>query len=173
MNRTLKYPTFGAIMIICQILLDEYINIWPLVYIAIFPPFIILLPPSMNRSLYMLTAFSFGICIDLLSDGVMGLNAAALTAMAYIRPFVLKFTLPKGNLDNYENIPLTPHTVEIPALILITALLLSIFFTVYILMDSAASFTLGYTVLKMLVCITANTLLSILLNLALLDKIFR
>ena len=29
MNRTLKYPTFGAIMIICQILLDEYINKYP------------------------------------------------------------------------------------------------------------------------------------------------
>lgn len=173
MNKALKYSTLGAIMIICQILLSEYVNIWPLVYIAIFPQFIILLPPSMNRTLYMLTAFALGLCIDLLSDGIMGLNAAALTAMAYVRPLVLKFTLPKGNLDNYENVPLIPRTVEIPTLVLITVLLLTVFFTVYILMDSAASFTLGYTLLKLLACITANTLVSILLNLALLDKILR
>ena len=50
---------------------------------------------------------------------------------------------------------------------------LTVFFAVYILIDSAASFTFGYTVLKLVVCIIANTLVSILLNLTLLDKILR
>ncbi len=173
MNRTLKYLTLGAIMMICQILLSEYVNIWALLYIAIFPQFIILLPPSMNRSMYMLVAFAFGMGIDLFTDGILGLNAAALVAMAYMRPAILKFTLPKGNFDNYENIPLIPKTVEIAALTLITALHLTVFFAVYILIDSAASFTLGYTLLKLIVCIIANTLVSVLLNMALLDKILR
>ena len=173
MNRIVKYITLGTIIIICQALLSEYVNIWALLYIAIFPQFIILLPTAMNRSLYMLTAFPLGLCIDLFSHGSLCLNPAALVAMAYARPFILKFTLPKGNFDNNENAPLTPRTIEITSLTLITALMLAVFFTVYILMDSAASFTLGYTILKLAVCITANTLVSILLNLTLLDKIFR
>jgi hypothetical protein len=173
MNRTVKYITLGTIIIICQALLSEYVNIWALLYIAIFPQFIILLPTSMNRSLYLITAFALGLCIDLFSDGILGLNAAALVAMAYSRPLILKFTLPKGNFDSNENSPLTLRTIEITSLTLITALLLTVFFAAYILIDSAASFTFGYTVLKLVVCIIANTLVSILLNLTLLDKILR
>lgn len=173
MNFNIKYATLGALLIICQILLSEYVNIWPLLYIAIFPQFIILLPTSTNRTLYLLSAFALGLCIDLFADGILGLNAAALTAMAYARPLVLKFTLPKGTFDNNENSPLTPRTIEITSLTVITALMLAVFFTVYILIDSAASFTIGYTLLKLSVCIIANTLVSTLLNLTLLDKILR
>lgn len=173
MNSILKYITLGAIIVICQIMLGEYVNIWAMLYIAIFPQFIILLPPSINRSLYMVIAFLFGLSIDLFSDGVLGLNAAALVAMAYTRPIVLRLTLPRASFDNYENVPLIPRTVEIPRLLLINAIMLAVFFTVYIMVDSAVSFSLGYTILKLLLCVTANTILAIICNIALLDKILK
>lgn len=173
MNNTLKYITLAAIMVICQILLSEYVNIWTVLYLAIFPQFIILLPPSINRFMYLLAAFVLGLSIDLLCDGVMGLNAAALVAMAYFRPVILKLTIPKASFDNYENTPLIPRTVEIPKLLLINAVMLTVFFMVYILLDSAASFTFGYTLLKMVVCIVANSIVSIICNIALFDKILR
>lgn len=173
MHGTLKYLTLGAIMIICQMLLGEYVNIWPLLYIAIFPQFMILLPPTMNRSAYLLVAFIFGLGIDILCDGVMGLNAGALVAMAYIRPLVLKLIIPKASFDTYENAPLVPRTLELPKLALLYAIMFTVFFTVYIFLDGAASFTFGYTVLKLLVCIAANCIIALLCNIALLDKILR
>ena len=173
MNIQLKYFTLGAIIIICQILLSEYVNIWPILYIAIFPLFIILLPANLNKAIYMLIAFMFGLCIDITADGVMGLNAAALVAMAYSRELILKVTLSKGNLENAENLPLSTRTVEIPKLITINLLMLAVFFTVYVLFDSAASFSPLYSILKITICTAVNCVMNLLCNIVLLEKILR
>ena len=173
MNLPFKYITLGAIIIICQILLSEYVNIWPVLYIAIFPLFIILLPANINRSASMLIAFLLGLCIDITADGVIGLNAAALVAMAYCREFVLKLTLSKGNLESAENLPISTRTVEIPKLLTINLLMLAIFFTVYVLLDSAASFPPLYTILKIALCVAVNCIINLLCNIVLLEKILR
>lgn len=173
MNQHIRYLALAALMVVCQILLSEYVNIWSILYIAIFPQFIILLPPSMNRSLHLIVAFLLGLCIDFFADGVLGLNAAALVAMAYTRPFFLKLTLSKGNTDNAEGQPLTPKTVEIPKLIMLNTLMLAVFFTAYILLDSAAGFSLWYTLLKIGICVAVNSIITIICNIVLLDKFLR
>ena len=173
MNIQLKYFTLGAIIIFCQILLSEYVNIWPILYIAIFPLFIILLPANLNRTLYMIIAFLLGLCVDITADGVIGLNAAALVAMAYFRDFALKLTLSKGNLESAENLPISTKTVEIPKLITINLIMLAIFFTVYVLLDSAASFSPLYTILKITLCTAVNCIINLLCNIVLLEKILR
>ena len=173
MNNILKYITLGAIVIVCQILVSEYVNIWAVLYVAVFPQFIILLPPTMNRSAHMLVAFILGLSIDLFADGVLGLNAAALTAMAYVRPAILKLTVPKTSYESYDNQPLIPRTVELPKLALLNIMQLAVFFTVYVLLDSAATFSFGYTMLKIFLCIAANSIITFACNIVLLDKILR
>ncbi len=171
MNTKLKYFTLGTIIVICQILLSEYVNIWPILYIAIFPQFIIILPANINRFMYLIIAFLLGLCIDICADGVPGLNAAALVAMAWCREFILKLTLSKGNLENAENLPLSARSVEIPKLFTINLLMLAVFFTVYVLLDSAASFPFLYTLLKIAICVAANCIINLLCNMVLLKKI--
>ena len=173
MNVQLKYATLGALLIICQILLSEYVNIWPLLYIAIFPQFIILLPPALNRSAHLLIAFVLGMAIDIFADGVPGLNAAALVAMAYIRPFFLKITLSKANLDTTDNQPLLPRTVEIQKLAMLNGCMLAVFFLVYIMLDSAGSFPFWYTILKIAVCVIVNCIISLVCSKVLFEKFLR
>ena len=173
MNVQLKYATLGALLIICQILLSEYVNIWPLLYIAIFPQFIILLPPALNRTVHMLIAFALGMAIDIFADGVLGLNAAALVAMAYIRPWFLKITLSKANLDTSDNQPLLPRTVEIQKLAVLNCCMLAVFFFVYILLDSAGSFPFWYTILKIVVCVIVNCVISLICSRVLFEKFLR
>ena len=173
MNFNIKYATLGALLIICQILLSEYVNIWPLLYIAIFPQFIILLPPSFNRLAHLLVAFILGLAIDLFADGVPGLNAAALVAMAYIRPAFLKITLSKANLDTTDNLPLLPRTVEIQKLAMLNGCMLAVFFTVYILLDSAGTFPFWYTILKIVVCTIINCIISLVCSKVLFEKFLR
>ena len=173
MNVQLKYATLGALLIICQILLSEYVNIWPLLYIAIFPQFIILLPPSINRTVHLLIAFALGMAIDIFADGVLGLNAAALVAMAYLRPSFLKITLSKANLDTTDNLPLLPRTVEIQKLAVLNGFMLAIFFLVYILLDSAGMFPFWYTILKIAVCVIVNCIISLICSKVLFEKFLR
>ena len=173
MNVQYKYPALGVLLIICQILLSEYVNIWPVLYIAIFPQFIILLPPKMNRSLHMLTAFALGLAVDILADGVLGLNAAALVAMTYARPSILKLVLSKAGMDNTDNAPLLPRTVEIPKLALLNTILLAIFFIVYVLIDSAGSMPFLYTLMKIILSIVANLVISMICSTVLFEKFLR
>lgn len=173
MNVQFKYPTLGLILIICQILLSEYVNIWPILYIAIFPQFIILLPPTTNRSVQMLTALALGLCIDIFADGVLGLNAAALVAMAYLRPSVLKITLSRGLLENSDNQPLLHKNVEIQKLAMLTAIMLAIFFCVYVAIDSAGTFPLWYVAVKVAICTAVNTAISLVCSVALFEKFLR
>ncbi len=173
MNVHLKYATLGLLLIICQILLSGYVNIWPVLYIAIFPQFLVLLPSSLNRSLYLVVAFILGLTIDIFADGVPGLNAAALVAMAYARPLVLKFVLTRGGLESTETLPLLPRTVELPKLVLLNAIMLAIFFTVYVVLDSAGSFTFWYTILKIVLCIIANSIISTICSIVLFEKFLR
>lgn len=173
MNVHLKYATLGFLLIICQILLSGYVNIWPVLYIAIFPQFLVLLPSSLNRSLYLVVAFILGLAIDIFADGVPGLNAAALVAMAYARPLVLKFVLTRGGLESTETLPLLPRTVELPKLVLLNAIMLAIFFTVYVVLDSAGSFTFWYTILKIVLCIIANSIISTICSIVLFEKFLR
>lgn len=173
MNVPFKYTTLGILLVICQILLSEYVNIWPVLYIAIFPQFIVLLPPSVNRSLCLLIAFALGIAIDFTADGVLGLNAAALVAMAYTRPFMLKLTLSRSGIESSDNMPLLPRTVEPQKLALLNLLMHAVFFTVYVVLDSAGSFTLWYTLFKIALCIIANTIISMICSIALFEKYLR
>ena len=173
MNNILKYITLGAIMIICQIMVSEYVNIWAVLYIAVFPQFIILLPPTINKSAYLLIAFALGLAIDLFADGVLGLNAAALTAMAYSRSSILKLVLPKASFESYENMPIIPRTVEVYKLALLNIMLLTVFFTVYVVLDAAGSFPLAYTLLKIFLCVAVNSIITFVCNIVLLDKILR
>ena len=51
--------------------------------------------------------------------------------------------------------------------------MLAVFFTVYVLLDSAASFSFWYTVLKIVLCVTVNSIITFVCNIVLMDKIFR
>lgn len=172
-NLPWKYTTLGVLLIICQILLSEYVNIWPVLYIAIFPQFIILLPPAMNRSLYMLVAFALGLAIDIFADGVPGLNASALVAMAYSRPFMLKLVFSRANIESSDNLPLLPRSVEPQKLAVLDVIMHAIFFTVYILLDSAGSFSFWYTLFKIAICIIVNTAISMICSTVLFEKFLR
>ena len=173
MNSILKYITLAVIIIFCQILVSEYVNIWAVLYIAIFPQFIIVLPPTLNRSLYMLIAFALGLSIDLCADGLLGLNAAALTAMAYARGPILKLTLPKASFESYESTPIVPRTVDVSKLAMLNTLMLAVFFTVYVLLDSAGTFPFGYTLFKIFLCVIVNAIITFICNIVLMDKILR
>ncbi len=173
MNIHIKYLTLGILLIICQILLSEYVNIWPVLYIAIFPQLVIMFPPALNRSVHMLVAFVLGMTIDIFADGVPGLNAAALVAMAYSRPMLLKLVFSRAGLENMENAPLLPRNADVLKLLLLDALMLLVFFTVYVVLDSAGSLPFWYAAFKITLCVAVNCIIYIICSTALYEKILR
>ncbi|WP_046756546.1 hypothetical protein [Kordia jejudonensis] len=80
-----------VIAVLVQVLICNHIDflgyINPLVYIY----FLLLFPFNANKSLFLVIAFILGLTIDMFSD-TGGAHAAACVIIAYIRPFVLRFS---------------------------------------------------------------------------------
>ncbi|MCF0172736.1 MAG: hypothetical protein HUJ91_03265 [Bacteroidales bacterium] len=88
-----------CVVIFTQIIVNNYVNLGPMVYICLLPLLIAYLPLEQPAWLSMLEAFAMGLAVDLLSDGVMGLNAGAAVLTAVVaRPLFY----PIFNKNNYS-----------------------------------------------------------------------
>ena len=72
--------------------LHEYVK--PILYFL----FILWLPFSLSRSLQMIIAFIFGLCMDYFT-GTPGLHAVPCVLIAYVRPFLLNILVPQETTE--------------------------------------------------------------------------
>ena len=80
------------VLILNNIELSGYLN--PYLYVL----FLLLLPLDMPKGLVLALGFFSGFCIDIFSNTV-GLHSSACVFLAFIRPFIIKFTEPRGGYD--------------------------------------------------------------------------
>lgn len=170
MNR-LKYITSGIFLILIQLLLSGYVNIWPMLYIAVFPLLLITLPYHNYNFISMIIAFFVGLFIDVTSDGVLGLNAAAAVALSFFRAPLMRMAISKPTLENISEI--TQRTIGTTQFLLITALSYAVFFLVYIALDSWGYFSLLYTAIRFLSNVVVNTCIAFVLWKTINSQIFR
>lgn len=151
-----KYITAGIITLIVQLLICEFVNIWPPLYITVIPLFIIILPIETNMFALLLCAFGLGIATDAFADGVLGLNAAALTFMAYTKYFFI------NRLTKYESETLADSMRSLsskPSVIFMLIMLsYAVFFLVYILLDTR--FTDGFMIVRLVLNVVVNVLIA-------------
>ncbi len=101
-----KYSLYAVILFSLQFVLFDHMVLWsqmgivPYVYILL----ILLLPLETDRNLMVLIGFFFGLAIDF-GEGTLGLHAAATTAAAFVRYFILNGIQPRHGYD--VNTPLS------------------------------------------------------------------
>lgn len=155
MNEIFKYIILAIGTILGQILIDEFINIWPLFHIFIFPFFIISLPLSINRTLYMIIAVLFGLSVDIFVDGVLGLNGLSCLVLAYIRRPILKLQFANSLIEGMIRVSI--KDVGFTKYILFNIILYSIFILVYGSLDTIHSSSYMVSIFWLLL----NVLLSV------------
>ncbi|MEA5005435.1 MAG: hypothetical protein VB022_03385 [Rikenellaceae bacterium] len=95
--------------LIAQILLTNFIDFGPLVFISVYPLYILTRPRHINNVISIVTAFILGFLTDYFTGSILGINAAAATLLAFAQPFLVKFVIRK---DSNEG-PLRPGIAEI------------------------------------------------------------
>lgn len=166
----IKYITLGIFLILIQILVSGYINIWPMLYIAVFPFVLIILPPQANRFIFLIMAFLFGLIADIFTDSIPGLNAAATTALAFFKRPALKPLINKSSLETMHEI--TEYSLGFSKFALYTLTLYMIFFIFYMGLDSFGFYSFAYSALRFLVNVAVNTIITILFGKALAKQLF-
>ena len=76
---------FCAVVLLIQIVLSDFVNIGPYVYLCTVPMLVIYLSMDQDSIGSMLLAFGFGLAVDALEDGVLGLNAVSAVALAAVQ----------------------------------------------------------------------------------------
>lgn len=143
MNLKGYYPVFSLIMILIQTVICNYVYLGPYVTVSILPAVILFMPLKFNEISDMLIAFVIGMAIDWLSDGVLGLNAAALVAVGYSRRGIIRMFFGNDTVTREESFTIRKNGAMkvISAITLVNV----IFLLVYILLDGAGTRSFGFS----------------------------
>ena len=78
------------LLFLAQLLLGNYFTFTPYLMLSILPVMVLCIPIRIGSVGAMVIAFATGLLVDLLSEGVLGLNALALVPVAWLRNPVIR-----------------------------------------------------------------------------------
>lgn len=148
------------ILLVAQLLLSTYANFTPYVMVTMLPVMVLCMPIRMGTVLAMVIAFATGLSVDLLSEGLLGLNALALVPVAFARNFIIRLIFGGDLFAREEDFSIHRNGFwkVLVAIVLSTAL----FLAVYIWADGAGTRPLLFNAIRFGASLVASTLLSLL-----------
>ncbi len=140
-----RFLTTYVLLLICQMLMCNYLNFSPLTYVAILPVMIMCIPLEVGTILTMLIAFFSGLLVDIAADSVIGLNAFALVPVALIRSTLMQvlFGTTPSRREKFDF-----QTRGFWRVSLVVFIGLTIFLTLYIWADGAGLHNFGFNFLR-------------------------
>ena len=103
MNSKFHTVVMITLVIIFQLMINNFINPGPYIFISLVPFAISLLPRSTPINLTILLCFAIGLTVDIFSRGVIGVNAAASTALSVLRAPIYRLTISRDRQDITPN----------------------------------------------------------------------
>jgi len=78
------------LLVVAQMLICNYFRLTPYVMLSILPVMVLCIPIRYSTTAALLIAFATGLSVDLLAEGVLGLNTFALVPVAFVRYPVIR-----------------------------------------------------------------------------------
>jgi rod shape-determining protein MreD len=95
--------------LIAQILLTNFIDFGPLVFISVYPLYILTRPRHINNVVALVSAFILGFLTDYFTGSILGINAAAATLLAFAKPHLVRIVIRKSSDEG----PLRPGIADL------------------------------------------------------------
>ena len=154
---------YCILLFLLQLVISDYVHLGPWISLCLLPLLILLIPLSRSQHVVMLIAFGLGLGLDILSDGVPGLNAFAAVLAAAPRKFFYRLLVNADRQDKTE-VPLLRESGLLKYLKYL-GVLTAIYLAAYTLVDCISVRPLGYIAAKFLISWVASTALCLLLAL--------
>ena len=168
MRDRLTLILFYVVVMIVQIIISDYVSFGPVIYICVLHLLVISLPPKLDHVYTVLISFGLGLLLDLLTDGVLGLNAGAATLTALAARPIYNLIFNKDTYDK-EFLP-TIRESGISRHIYLITFSVMIFFLFYIAFDGFSHRNLTFTLVRYLACCAINIGVIILIDVCLLNN---
>ena len=99
MNNNFHTAVMITLVIIFQLMINNFINPGPYIFISLVPFAISLIPRNTPINLTIFLCFVIGLTVDIFSRGVIGVNAAAATAISVLRAPIYRITINRDRQD--------------------------------------------------------------------------
>lgn len=134
------------LVFIAQLLLSNYFAFSPWVMATVLPAMVLCIPLSIGAVGAMLIAFVTGMGVDLLSEGIIGLNALAVVPVAFVRNNIIDIVFGQDLIVRKKAFSIRRNGAGPVALAL--ALALALYLVIFIWAESAGTRSFGFTFWK-------------------------
>lgn len=147
------------LLLLAQLLLSNFFTLTPYLMLSILPVMVLCIPIRVGTSGAMLIAFATGMAVDLLSEGLLGLNAFALVPVAFLRYPIIKLVFGTELFARGEDF--SPRRNGLWKTVMATVLAQAAFTLIYVLVDGAASNPFWFDAARFFISLLAGTVLSL------------
>ena len=155
-----SYYFVFLLLVAVQMLICNYLNLSPYLTLSILPVLILCVLLRLPTFWTLLLAFVTGGAVDLLSEGLLGLNALALVPVAFVRKELIRLIFGGELFARKEDFSVRKNGFGKVALALF--LVQALFLLVYIWADGAGTRTLAFNAIRFGVSLAAGWALSLL-----------
>ena len=147
------------LLLIAQILLCNYFHFTQFITLTILPVMILCIPTRYSTTFALFVAFFTGLAVDLLSDGVMGLNVCALVPVAFVRNGIIRMIFGEDLFSRGDDFTIKRYGTAKVSFAIICAQ--ALFLVVYIWCDGAGTRPVWFNATRFACSLLAGSLLSL------------
>lgn len=162
MKAAQNFNILYVLLVICQIVLCNYTPLGPYIMLSMLPAMVLCLPLKNSNIVSMLIAFASALAVDWMSEGMLGLNVAALLPVALTRKTFIRIFLGEDLINRNEMFTFRKNGVgKITATILAVY---AIYLGAYIFLDGAGTRPLWFNLSRFGASLVTNWLLALLVT---------
>ncbi len=162
MKAAQNFNILYVLLVICQIVLCNYTPLGPYIMLSMLPAMVLCLPLKNSSIVSMLIAFASALAVDWMSEGMLGLNVAALLPVALTRKTFIRIFLGEDLINRNEMFTFRKNGVgKITATILAVY---AIYLGAYIFLDGAGTRPLWFNLSRFGASLVTNWLLALLVT---------
>lgn len=125
------------ILLLLQICICDFFRLSQFVVLTVLPVTVLLIPISRGTVFSLFAAFLAGLAVDLLSDGLLGLNVLSLVPVAFARRGIIRLVFGEETFARHEDISINKSGFEKMSLAIFMAQ--TLFLAIYIWADGAGT----------------------------------
>ena len=151
-----------CLLLICQVLLCNYFQFTPFAMLALLPAMILCVPLTTGTIGCMFLAFGSGMAVDMLAEGIIGLNTSALVPVAILRKPLIRMLFGEDLIIRKDSFSIRKYGMAKVSAAIMAALI--VFLTIYIFLDGAGTREFTFNLLRFGASVLANYPLALIIT---------
>ena len=151
-----------TLLVIGQVVLCNYASLGPYIMLSMLPAMVFCIPTTVSTTMCMLIAFASGLAVDWLSEGIIGLNAAAILPVAWLRNGVIKVFLGEDLITRGDRFSFRKNGFSKISVALF--IMMAVYLGIYVFLDGAGTRPRWFNLTRFGISFACNYILALIVT---------